>query len=322
MRFLMKMLPQAPSGLLYKALRTKLVKVNGRPAKPDQVLQAGDVLQFYFPDERLASLGYHAAGKAVRSEAAMDDFPEIPVVYEDDYLVVFNKPAGILSQKDQSAGRSLSEYAADYVARGSEAASFRAGLCNRLDRGTSGIVLCGKNLRMQQALNESIRHKDCRKYYLAIVTGVSSWKGVRYLVHHWRKNRADNKVSLELISCGSEMPAQIPADVACCSARVIQTDAKAGLSLLMLELISGKSHQLRAQLASEGIPILGDRKYGPGANNGARAAHQMLHAYRYQLPEDTEAFRPLASRSFTAQPPTDMTRLLDRHFPGWQQKIN
>lgn len=142
-RYLMKVFPKAPSGLLFKAIRTKAVKVNGCRTEPAYKLKAGDQIQIYFTQERAVQLGY---GERAQEAAVPGRMPFVPVVYEDDSIIIFNKPAGLLSQKDTAEGYSLSEYLLDYLRQKGEyspldSKGFRPGLCNRLDRNTTGITV-------------------------------------------------------------------------------------------------------------------------------------------------------------------------------------
>ena len=349
-RVLEKMVPEAPSGLLYRFLRTKKIRVNGKHPRPEQVLAAGDRIDVYITDEQAASLGYrpqgtdqtavpqsdqpsapqsdqpaaHKSGASGTSRVRSDtsrlsrikpaSFPAIPVVYEDDNLVLWNKPAGVLCQSDRSGAYSLSEYAADTLS----AATYKAGVINRLDRGTTGLVLAARSLESAQVLYEMFRSHGCRKLYLALCEGECLWDEEMWLVHAFRKDSRKNTAHVKRLYTGAEEPdlykliAGSDADPVVCRARVLY--AADGKTLFALELIGGRSHQLRAQIAEEGYPVLGDRKYGAAqAASGAKAPnHPLLHAYRLLFGGLSGAYQSYNGQVYTAKPPADFRQALSR----------
>ena len=325
-RFLEKMLPEAPSGLLYRFLRTKKIRVNGKHPRPDQILEAGDRIDVYIPDEQAAELGYRAQdplSESVRQDTPEQllrkpaDFPHIPIVYEDGNFVLWNKPAGVLCQSDRSGAYSLSEYAADTLS----AATYKAGVINRLDRGTTGLVLAARSLSCAQALSEMFRNHGCRKLYLALSEGECPWAGEMWLVHTFRKDSRTNTAHVERLYTGPEQPdlskrnlkmqkAGTDGRPVVCRARVLCIGA--GHTLFALELIGGQSHQLRAQIAAEGYPISGDRKYAGSRKTAEffKVSHPLLHAYKLLFNGLAEPFASYNGQIYTAQPPADMMKAL------------
>lgn len=327
-RYLMKVFPKAPSGLLFKSIRTKAIKVNGRRTEPAAKLKAGDLIQIYFTQERSAQLGY---GERPPESAVPGKMPFVPVVYEDDFVIILNKPAGVLSQKDTADGYSLSEYLVDYLRqkgeyRPSDSKGFRPGLCNRLDRNTTGIAVAGKTLSAAQALTQAIRSRQTEKTYLAVCLGVCPWKGVRWLCHEWSKDGRTNQVSLKKGKIFSSEPMQqIGKDQVLCSAEALGTDLRHGWTLFRIRLITGKSHQLRAQLSSEGYPILGDHKYGGTAQinkNPLPIRNQLLHAFTFCMQDAPEPLQKLSGRTFCAPLPDEFRKILKLGFSAWLQILD
>lgn len=317
-RFLMKLLPKAPGSLIYKALRTKQIKVNDHRQNPEEKLLAGDRLQIYFSDERLSELGYQHT--PVRIETT--SIPAVPVVYEDDQVLLFNKPAGLLSQKDTPDSVSLSEYLLEYLASTGQntAGGFRPGLCSRLDRGTSGIIAAGKTLGASQQLSAAIREHRSEKIYLALCHGCCSWKDDMWLCHAWTKDAVRNQAMLRRISVRKDRPEELKEGQVLCRARVLAVSKEHQMTLFSLRLITGKSHQLRSQLAYEGFSIIGDHKYRKTAYKEKEpfsVKHQLLHAYLFRLQDASDPLRYLNGRAFVAPPPSDFQKALQTVFPAW-----
>ena len=327
-RYLMKVFPKAPSGLLFKAIRTKAVKVNVCRTEPAYKLKAGDQIQIYFTQERAVQLGY---GERAQEAAVPGKMPFLPIVYEDDSIIIFNKPAGLLSQKDTAEGYSLSEYLLDYLRQKGEyspldSKGFRPGLCNRLDRNTTGITVAGKTLGATQALTQAIRLRQTEKTYLAVCLGVCPWKGARWLCHEWSKDDRSNQVSLKKGKILTSEPLQKPEkDQVLCRVEALGTDLRHGWTLFRIRLITGKSHQLRAQLSSEGYPILGDHKYGGTAQINKypfSIRNQLLHAFTFCMQDAPEPLQELSGRLFCAPLPDEFRNVLKLGFSAWLQILD
>ncbi len=330
-RFVMKLFPKAPSSLIYKAVRTKNIKVNGKRCSPADRLRQGDILQIYFSEERAAELGYMGfdVSEPVFTEPVFTEpgIPPVPILYEDGKILAFNKPVGLLSQKDSPKSYSLSEYLLDYLSQKGEYhprqnAGYRPGLCNRLDRNTSGIVIAAKTLAAAQAVNASIRSHEVEKVYIALCHGQCTWKEERMLCHQWIKDPVHNQVKLEKdngnpISKGERGAGM--ADPIKSMARAVAVNKEENVTLFRLRLITGKSHQLRAQLAFEGFPILGDQKYHGTrtSSSSLHAKHQLLHAYQLRLRRVPDLLEDLREQTLTAPPPDDFQDILQRVFPDW-----
>ncbi len=324
-RFLMKLFPKAPLSLLYKAIRTKTVKVNGKKGIPAARLQEKDVIQIFFSNARAAELGYPGA-ESSKEVLIGPDFPIIPIIYEDRRILIFNKPADILSQKNTAQSISLSEYLLQYLMGKGEYDScqnigFRPGICNRLDRNTSGIVVAAKTLGAAQATeNAAIRAQQVEKTYLALCHGICPWQEERLLIHRWIKNSVYNQVQLEKYSTDTEKKRKgVASEVIQSLAQVLTVNVQENLTLFRLRLITGKSHQLRAQLAFEGFPILGDPEVSRGDAHCDilfRAA-PITACVSVSFRCVSDPLQDLTDHTFTATPPDVFKRILRRAFPDW-----
>ncbi len=306
-KLLIKLLPQAERGFLYKMLRKKNITLNGKKAQGNEVLTLGDHIQFFFSEEtfhKFGGQGAYSTDSSLRpymeAYAALKD---ISIVYEDTNIIICNKPAGVLSQKAKEDDISVNEWLIGYLLRSGQIdsmvlSSFKPSVCNRLDRNTSGLMLLGKSLSGSQHLSQWIKKRDIRKFYRLFVFGKMT-KSIRvrgYLVKDERTNQV--RVSDRQLQ-GSDWietackPLQIYGDI----------------TYLEVELITGKPHQIRAHLASLGHPLIGVYNYGRREiNETFRRAFgvesQLLHAYRLEFPLIEEAeFIDLSRAVFYAPEP-------------------
>lgn len=316
-RELEKLLPQAPKGFFFKALRNNKIKVNGRkPVDLNVILQEGDVLKLFFTDEQWASFGGKEDTPAKRGDyrpqlsRELEDRYRVTshiaadslcVLYEDDNLLIVNKPAGLLSQKDASDEPSVNEYVCEYLAgKGELGESFRPGVQNRLDRNTSGAVIIAKNVLSAQALGEMIAGHGLGKYYAAVVEGTVEWERKR-LLGLWTKDEEKNLVTVRAVDAAEASASERAEDgkLVECVATLIEQRGKT--ALLEVKLISGKSHQIRAQLAEAGHPLVGDKKYG--ASIGHRL---LLCAKKLVFEHCPEALRYMEGKTVEAPIPDAM----------------
>ena len=295
-KLLAKYLREAPRSFLYKMMRKKNITLNGKKVQGSEILQEGDAIRLFFSEDTLQKF----EGKAVQVQ--MIPKVRLSVIYEDEHILLINKPAGMLSQKSQPRDVSLVEYVISYLLEiGSiteeTLKSFRPAVCNRLDRNTSGLVIAGKSLAGLQTMSSLLKDRSMKKYYRCIVKG--TMQGSRHLKGYLVKDEKTNTVQIQQTPHGD--------------AKMIETEyrvlaGKDGLSLLEVHLITGRSHQIRAHLASIGHPVLGDVKYGDQRlNERYRRSHQitcqLLHAYRLELPVIDGKLDGLSEKVFCAPMP-------------------
>lgn len=274
-RFLKKYLVNAPLSYIYKAIR-KDVKVNGKRRPQDAVLSEGDVVSLYLANEEVERL----TAKPERKKAKR----QFQIAYEDDNIIAVEKPYGLLTHGDRTEKKNhLANQVVDYLIETGAYSpraekTFAPAPVNRLDRNTTGLVLFGKNAMAVKELNEAIRERaSVSKFYLTVVAG--EMKKPLVLKDRMRKDREKNVVSL---LPGSSEDGKAMETVA---SPVLTGN---GFTLAEVEILTGRTHQIRVQLAGAGYPLIGDPKYGDRAVNrragddfGLRA--QLLHAYRLKF---------------------------------------
>lgn len=305
-KLLARYLNEAPKSFLYKMLRKKNITLNGRRAQGNELLCTGDEICLFLAEETIEKFRNLPARKLPRELSMRLSEHPLSIIYEDTHIILINKPSGMLSQKARPQDISLVEYLDAYFldSEAERLAEFRPAVCNRLDRNTSGIVIAGKTLAGLQTMSRLLKERKIRKYYRCVVVGEIEEN--RYLKGFLKKDEADNIVRVT----EQEEPGSRP----------IETEyhtvlAKNGLTLLEVHLITGRSHQIRAHLASIGHPILGDPKYGDiDANCRYRASHgihaQLLHAYRVEFPKIKGTLGNLSGRVFTAPMPEAFDRVM------------
>ncbi len=318
-KFLHKYLPLAGTGFLYKMLRKKNITLNGKKAEGKEILAFNDKIQCFFSEETFAKFsGRDGAFREQDAPGQVEvteyenaykrlNLPTDTVLYVDDHVLVLNKPAGILTQKAKDTDMSLNEWMIGYLLHtgkitAEELALFKPSVCNRLDRNTSGLVLCGISLKGSQELSRFIRDREVKKYYRTIVKGVL--KQGALLKGSLKKNKSNNIVTVSIE--GSEIQTAYE------PLQILQKE----LTYLEVELITGKTHQIRAHLSSIGHPIIGDTKYGNKALNqkveklyGQR--YQLLHAYRLEFPRLEGALSALSEKELIAPLPITFHNILE-----------
>lgn len=305
-KLLSRYLKEAPKSFLYKMLRKKNITLNGKKADGSEKVSEGDEIRIFLSDETYEKF----AGKPGKEESS---FPvtKLDIIYEDEQILLVNKPAGMLTQKAKPEDVSLNEYMLGYLQNSGQwsekdPGGFRPSVCNRLDRNTSGIVICGKTLAGLQQMAEILRDRSVHKYYQCLVRG--RLKERRRVEGYLWKNPAANKVQILKEPKGD--------------ARPIVTEYRpirlfSDCTLLEVCLITGRSHQIRAHLASEGHPIIGDYKYGIRKVNDyfqrQYGLHsQLLHSCRLELPKMKEPLSGLSGKIFTARMPDLMKEIIKK----------
>ena len=298
-RFLEKLFPKAPRGLFHKALRNKKIKINGKkPEDLSVIVNAGDEIRIFFTDEQLVSFGYK---QVVEKNISNILYPSVPILYEDTHLLVLDKPVGMLSQKSKPEDVSLNEIGCSMIEQNQGSLQgYRPGVCNRLDRNTSGVVIMAKTLQAGQAISKMFRDHCLGKFYWAIVEGVpQKWKTETTLIHGWNKDESKNKALL--VKWNENLNGYQRVE-----SRVKMLKSFDTYSLVEIQLLTGKSHQIRSQLAAEGYPILQDGKY----NSNAKEYKQMLVAKRLEFWNCIEPLQYLQGKKIEASLPKDMEKFL------------
>ena len=295
MKLLGAYLKEAPNSFFYKMLRKKNITLNGKKADGTEKLKCGDEIRLFLSDETYEKF----AGKVQPKEK----FPtaKLNIVYEDSNVIFINKPAGMLSQKSVPSDVSLNEYLLGYLEKSGqwkqeESKAFRPSVCNRLDRNTSGLVICGKSMAGLQQMAALLKDRSLHKYYLCLVKGVMTES--QHLEGYLLKDENSNQV--KIFQKETEGAAHIITEY-----EPLYTEGET--TLLKVTLVTGKSHQIRAHLSFIGHPIIGDPKYGDRKVNAFfRETHgiktQMLHAWKLTFPELAEPLDNLSEKSFEAEP--------------------
>lgn len=359
-RFLGKYMTKAPTSFFYKMMRKKNITLNGKKCEGSERLNVGDVVKLFLADETIdqfreapwaissmsainAASGGNSSSSAKTGEGyrgkkaginggtppgmmvtgnfSKPEQVRLNIVYEDKDILLVNKPAGMLSQKAAPTDVSLTEYMIHYLLTTGKMTekqleTFRPSVCNRLDRNTSGMVICGKSLRGSQEMSRLLRDRTLRKRYLCLVNGVL--KGEQRIEGFLTKDEKTNQVTISRQQTGGSVP------IATVYRNLLDNN---NVTLLEVELITGKSHQIRAHLTSIGHGIIGDTKYGNEQVNkeyreryGLRV--QLLHAWRVNFPKMGEGFERLSCKQFTANVPPIMKRVLTGEglwLPGIQE---
>lgn len=291
-RYIAKILKNAPVSFHYKMLRKKNIILNEKKAKGTEKIVEGDVVKFFLSEETFEKFaGKISQGEPVGAGKRLD-FREsgLKVLYEDEDILAFLKPAGILSQKAEAEDVSVNDYLAAYLKEQEKAGkwqpanAFTPSICNRLDRNTSGIILCGKSMTGARELGAMLKNRSLKKYYRCLVLGrVEAETLTGYLYKEEKTNKI--KFSTEFFADSDKIKtAWEPVET------VYFGDMEC--TVLNVHLITGKTHQIRGHLAGIGHPIIGDYKYGDRKVNDAfkqkfGLTHQLLHAYMVVFPEET-----------------------------------
>lgn len=292
-RFIKKYLAKAPGGFVYKMIRKKNITVNNSRANPETTIKEGDTVQLYLSDETIDK--FIAEKQPIRSNLIPN------IIFEDKNIILMNKPVGLLShgtkeEFEENIVDSMISYliqTGDYVPRIEK--TFTPAICNRLDRNTSGIIIGAKNYQSLKAINKAIKESKIRRLYKTIVKGEikDEITAEGYLIKDEEKNivriyEEDYEDSKKIIT----------------TIKPLKTNK--GYSLLEIELITGRTHQIRGHLASLGYPIIGDRKYGNRVTNNKfnqeyDLDNQWLHGYKVEFQGLDEELEYLNQKVFISE---------------------
>lgn len=303
-KFLHRYMKEATNGFIYKMLRKKNIKLNRMKASGGELLKEGDVITLFLSDETISKFGGDQEWSADRGiDTGIRPLQPDEIVYEDEDILIIDKPAGELSQRAKLEDVSINERMLKYLLdKGAWNLGdlFTPGICNRLDRNTSGLILAGKTLHGSKLLSELIRERRIRKFYIALVEGRLDSKelgsadqtvregddGWIYIDGYLSKDEEKNKVTI--YSEDGENRSRILTGYRVMDKRYPGDEE---LTYLEVELITGKTHQIRAHLASVAHPLAGDKKYGSHMNRP-----YMLRAYRVIFPDDERLADALRGR--------------------------
>ena len=289
-KFLSKAVKAMPKSLMYKGIRTKKIKVNRKRAEIGYVLAEGDTVELFISEEFFS--------EGASDNAFMKLTPKLDIVYEDENIMLLDKRPGLIVHSDDEEDvNTLISHVKAYLYRKGEyrpedEQSFAPALCNRIDRNTGGIVIAAKNAEALRIMNEKIRNDELSKFYLAAVHGHMP-KKADTLHGYLRKDQANNIVDISTVKKPGykEIITKY---------RVL--DEKNDLSLVEVELVTGRTHQIRAHFSSIGHPLLGDGKYGVNRDDKKLGyKFQALYAYRLEFHFRTEsgALSYLNGKSFS-----------------------
>lgn len=308
-KLLAKVLNQAPKSFIYKMLRKKNITLNGKKADGSEKVELGDEVKIFLADETFEKFSSTNATKELPANRMKSEIGKsIAIIYEDENVLILNKPVGLLSQKADAKDISINEHIISYLLESKklkeeELVTFKPAVCNRLDRNTSGLIVAGKSLSGLQEMSSLFKDRSLHKYYRCIVKGKITER--QTIKGYLKKDEKTNKVFIypNVVEDADDIETEYePIQV---------TDE---YTLLEVKLITGKTHQIRAHLKSIGHPIIGDGKYGSKSTNdyfrstyGLKA--QLLHAYRLEFPVMKGEYESLSNQKVIAKVPSQFEQI-------------
>ena len=290
-KFLSKAVKGLPTSMMYKLIRTKKIKVNRKRTEQKYILVEGDEIQLFIKEEFFDS--------PEKDMGALERIvPKLNILYEDENIMLLNKRPGVLVHEDSEAGENtLIMHVKAYLCQKGEydpytEQSFAPALCNRIDRNTGGIVIAAKNAEALRVMNEKIKNDELTKTYLCLVHGVPKKRSAE-LLGYLRKDSKNNTVEVR----DNEFPG---AKQIITRYRVLESYGDS--ALLEVDLITGRTHQIRAHMAHIGHPLMGDGKYGVNRDERAKGyKYQALYAYKlyFKSTDNESVLSYLEGKTFT-----------------------
>ncbi len=314
-KYLGKYLSQAPASFIYKMLRKKNIVLNGKKASGNEKLKLGDSVKLFLAEDTIEKF----IGTQNQPAISYPVSDQLEVIYEDQHILLMNKPCGMLAQKAAKNDVSVVEYVIGYLLKQrtltyEELHTFKPSICNRLDRNTSGLIAAGKSLAGLQIMAEAFKERTLAKYYLCIVKGrITAPSHISgYLIKDEKLNKVTVITSEQWVNVQEQTLKDQASPIETAYLPIAYNDQ---MTLLKVHLITGRTHQIRAHLASEGHPLLGDYKYGNRTWNAEfkKKFHidtQMLHAYELCLSDMPEPLTSLSGKHFFAKVPKKFYRLI------------
>ena len=306
--FLRSYLPNASKGFIYKMLRKKNITLNDKKADGLEKLKKEDSVKIFFSDDTLAKFkGTSDVNLSTIDVSNIDlsKYGTIDVIYENEHVLFASKPAGLLSQKAEAKDISINDWLIDHLlVNGSVTPesldTYKPSICNRLDRNTSGMVICAKSLLGARKMNAMLSNRTLDKYYIAVVSGrISEASLLKGYIH---KDADLNKVDII-----KENPDNADYSYIETYFDPVRYNPDSDTTVLLVKLITGKPHQIRAHLSKTGHPIIGDGKYGGRKEKGIN--RQLLHSYKITFPADMpDELSDLSDKEFIAPLPLEFER--------------
>lgn len=305
-KFLEKAVPLLPPGLMHKYFRLKRIKVNGKRSEPAYRLLEGDLVQLYINDEFFETPSEEEAYKKIKT-------PRLSIVYEDAHILLADKAPGMVVHADEQGDTdTLIAHIQAYLYQSgqwnpADALSFTPALCNRIDRNTGGIVIAAKTAEALRVMNDKIKRHEMSKRYLCVVHGTPTPR-TGTLEHFIRRDEKRKQVEI------FDRPAP-GAKTARMTYRILAS--RNGLSLVECNLMTGRTHQIRAQMARIGHPLLGDGKYGKNEQNKRFGeTGQLLYSYKLKFEFQTDAgeLQYLGGKTFTVK----TVPFVKKYFPEYR----
>lgn len=315
-KYLLKYLNKAGSGFIYKMLRKKNIVLNDKKANGNEKLVVGDNVRLYLSEDTINTFmeikkdfklkESNITGGRAKNISVLDKY-KVGLIYQDDNILLLNKPIGLLSQKAVKNDIAVNDIAINYLLENGsltedDLQTFMPSVCNRLDRNTTGIISVGKSLTGLQTLSALFKDRTISKYYLALVKGSVDKKAT--IDGYLKKDIQNNKVSISTLAVSKD---EDYIKTSYEPVKYIEIMSQT-LTLLKVHLITGKTHQIRAHIASIGHPVIGDYKYGDKHINDKfktkyNISSQLLHSYSLSFPQLDNDMKNLSNKEFIAPLP-------------------